>query len=93
MINMEIVSTNPLFNLTLEELNLFKLAIDKNFQVTTIKGEVKEDLKTRWSSLYNDCLQYSYLNHFTIMKGYSKTEERTYGDIVQIMINKKIEKL
>jgi N-acetylneuraminic acid mutarotase len=90
---MEIVSTNPLVNLTLEELNLFKLAIYKNFQVTTIEGEIKEDLKTRWSYLYNDCLQYSYLNHLTITKGYPKTEEITYGDIVQIMINKEIEKL
>jgi len=90
---MQIVSTNPLVNLTKEELDTFLLAIDKNFQVTTIKGEVKEDLKTRWSSLYNDCLQYSILNHFTIMKDYPKSEERTYGDIVKIMIHQQIEKI
>jgi hypothetical protein len=87
------ISTNPLANLTLEELNLFQNAIDKNFQVTTINGEIKEDLHTRWSDLNEQCLKYAYWNHERITKDYPKMENRSYGDIIRIMINQEIEKL
>ena len=88
---MKKISTNPLVNLTLEELNVFQTAIKCNFQVTTIDGELKEDLHTRWSALYDDCLKYCYLNHETITKGYPKMEERTFGNIIQILINKELD--
>ena len=87
------ISTNPLANLTLEELNLFQNAIDKNFQVTTINGEIKEDLHTRWWDLNEQCLKYAYWNHERITKDYPKMENRSYGDIIRIMINQEIEKL
>jgi hypothetical protein len=92
-LDMTQISTNPLVNLTIEELNLFKIAMKSNFQVTIINGEVKEDLQTRWSALYDDCIKYCYLNHETITKGYPKMEERTFGNIVEIMINQQIEKI
>ena len=89
---MQQLSTNPLINLTLEELNTFLIAIDKNFQVTTIKGEIKEDLETRWSNLYDNCVKYAYWNHEKITEGYPKMEERTFGHKVKIMILKEIDK-
>ena len=102
------VSTNPLVNMTLEELNIFLIAIDRNFSVKEVKGEVVEDYKTRWSKLYDDCLKYAYWNHEIITKDYpfmgekkqghirpfeSDRVERTFGDIVKIMINKQKEKI
>ena len=89
---MKKTSTNPLVNLTLEELNLFQIAIKSNFSVIEIKGQVVEDLKTRWSALYDDCLKYCYLNHETITKDYPKMENRNFGNIVTILILQEMDK-
>jgi|688.fasta_scaffold686442_2 hypothetical protein len=89
---MKKVSTNPLINLTIEELNTFLLAIDNNFSIITIKGEVKEDLHTKWWDIYGDCLQYAYWNHKTITQYYPKDEDRTYVDIIKLMIYQEIDK-
>lgn len=89
---MKKVSTNPLINLTIEELNTFLFAVDNNFSVITIEGELKEDLHTKWLDLYNDCVKYAYWNHEKIMEGFAKMEEKNYGDIVKIMIYKELDK-
>lgn len=87
---MEIVSTNPVKTLSVEELNKFLEAIDKYFSVVKIKDEVVEDLHTIWRDLHAQCLRYAYLNHETITKGYPKMENRNYGDIIKIMINEEL---
>jgi hypothetical protein len=89
---MKKISTNPLTNLTLEELNLFQIAIKSNFSIIEIKGQVVEDLKSRWSALYDDCIKYCYLNHETITKDYPKMQERTFGNIVTILILQEMDK-
>lgn len=90
-LKMEIVSTNPVKTLSVEELNKFLEAIDSHFSVITNKGEDVIDLHTRWWDLYNDCIKYAYWNHETITKGYPKMENRNYGDIIKIMINEELQ--
>ena len=81
------VSTNPLINLTKDELHEFRKAIDKNFGTVEVKGEIKEDYHTRWSELYSQCVKYAYWNHKEITIGYPQSMvNRTYGDMVSIMI-------
>lgn len=88
------VSTNPLVPLTKEELYEFRKAIDKNFKTVEIKGEIKEDYHTRWYELYSQCVKYAYWNYKEITVGYPQNiEERTYGDIVKIMINEELIRL
>lgn len=88
---MEKVSTNPLVPLTKEELFEFRKAIDKNFGTVKVKGVIKEDYHTRWSELHSHCVKYAYWNHKQITLGYPQNmEERTYGDIVKIMINEEL---
>jgi hypothetical protein len=88
---MDIVSTNPVKTLSVEELHKFMEAINKNFSVVTIKGEIKEDLHTRWWDLNEQCLKYAYWNHERITKDYPKMENRSYGDIIKIMIKEELE--
>lgn len=87
---MKIVSTNPIKTLSVEELNQFLEAIKSNFSVVTIKGEVVKDLHTKWWDLHEQCLKYAYWNHERITKGYPKMENRSYGDIIKIMINEEL---
>jgi len=76
--------------LTKDELNQFRLAIDKNFEVTTNTEKVITDYYSRWFDLYNKCLKYSYLNNKEITNGYPVMENRTFGDMVKIMINEQL---
>jgi hypothetical protein len=87
---MEIFSTNPVKPLSVDELNEFLEAINKNFCVITIKGEVVQDLHTRWWDLHTNCLRYAYLNHEFITEKYPKMEDRSYGDIIKIMIQEEL---
>lgn len=87
---MEIFSTNPVKTLSVDELNEFLEAINKNFSVITIKGEVVQDLHTRWFDLHTNCLRYAYLNHEFITEKYPKMEDRSYGDIIKIMIQEEL---
>ncbi len=89
---MKEVSTNPLNSLTKEELNEFKKAIDKNFSVIEIKEKIIEDYHTRWFEMHSQCTKYAYWNHKTITNGYPDIENRTYGDIVKIMIKEELQK-
>lgn len=82
---MEQEITNPLKTLSKAELLKFEEAISSNFQITTIKGNVVEDLNTRWFDLYSECLKYAYINHKIITIGYYG--EKTYADMVLIMIH------
>ena len=88
---MEKISTNPIKTLSVEELNQFLEAIKSNFSVLTIKGEVVNDLHTKWCDLHEQCLKYAYWNHERITKNYPKMENRSYGDIIKIMINEELE--
>jgi hypothetical protein len=88
---MDIVSTNPVKTLSVEELHKFMEAIESNFSVVKIKGEIKEDLHTRWWDLNEQCLKYAYWNHERITKDYPKMENRSYGDIIKIMIKEELE--
>jgi hypothetical protein len=88
---MQKISTNPIKTLSVEELNQFLEAIKSNFSVLTIKGEVVKDLHTKWWDLHEQCLKYAYWNHERITKNYPKMENRSYGDIIKIMINEELE--
>jgi hypothetical protein len=92
MSEIENVSTNPLETLSVEELNKFIEAIDEHFSVVTIKDEVVKDLHTRWWDLHSQCLKYAFWNHLEITEGYPEMSERSYGDIVKIMIIEQIKK-
>lgn len=93
---MEKVNINPLKTLSFNELVQFKEAIDSNFKVTEIDGEIVYDMKTRWWDLHQECLKYAFDNHKEITAGYgnvvdySSDEGITFGDIVIIMIKEKI---
>jgi hypothetical protein len=84
---MEQVIINPVKNLSIDELNTLMMAINSNFEVVKVKGKIVKDLKTKWSDLHRNCLNYAFFNHSTITKDYPKMKSRTYGDIVKIMIN------
>jgi nitric oxide synthase oxygenase domain/subunit len=86
MSEMKKVSTNPIVNLSKDELEKFLQAIDENFVFVTIKDEVVEDWRTKWWDLYNECIKYAYWNHLEITESYPEDSERTYSDIVKIMI-------
>jgi hypothetical protein len=88
---MKIVSTNPIKTLSVEELNQFLEAIESNFSVVKIKGEVVKDLHTIWWDLHEQCLKYAYWNHERITEKYPKMENRSYGDIIKIMINEELQ--
>lgn len=87
------VSTNPLRTLNKDELNEFRKAIDTNFRTVEVKGEYVEDYRTGWSELHSQCVKYAYWNHKTITIGYPENiGNRTYGDIVKIMINEELQR-
>ena len=48
------------------------------------------DYYSVWFDLYNKCLKYSYLHKEEITNGYPVMENRTFGDIVKIMINQQL---
>jgi hypothetical protein len=83
---MKILSTNPLKTLSVQELNIFMMAIKSNFRVVKVKDDVMEDLHTRWFNLHTNCLRYVYMNNENITKEYPKMEDRTNGDVIEIMI-------
>ena len=77
-------------NLTKDELNQFRKAIDSNFQVIKDKEKTITDYHSVWLDLYNKCLKYSYLNNKEITNGYPVMENRTFGDMVKIMIKEQL---
>lgn len=81
-------------NLTKDELNQFRKAIDKNFEVIVLEDKEKTiiDYYSVWFDLYNKCLKYSYIHNKEITNGYPVMENRTYGDMVKIMINQQLKK-
>ena len=90
---MQEVSTNPLKTLDKDELNEFRNAIDKNFGTLEVKGRIIEDYHKKWSELHSQCVKYAYWNHKTITIGYPENiDNRTYGDIVKIMINEELQR-
>ena len=76
--------------LTEDELNQFRKAIDNNFQVVKDKEKTITDYHSVWFDLYNKCLKYSYLNNKEITNGYPVMENRTFGDMVKIMIKEQL---
>jgi hypothetical protein len=42
--------------------------------------------------MHSQCTKYAYWNHKTITNGYPDIENRTYGDIVKIMIKEELQK-
>jgi hypothetical protein len=87
---METFSTNPVKTLSVDELNEFLEAINKNFKVVKNLGSMDIDLHTRWFDLHTNCLRYAYLNHEFITEKYPKMEDRSYGDIIKIMIQEEL---
>ena len=87
---MEKVNINPLETLSSNELVQFKEAIDSNFRVTEIDGEIQYDMKTRWWDLHQECLKYAFDNHREITEGYPEMRDRNFGDVVIIMIKEKL---
>lgn len=77
-------------NLTKDELNQFRKAIDNNFRVIKDKEKTITDYHSVWYDLYTKCLKYSYLNNKEITNGYPVMENRTYGDMVKIMIKEQL---
>ncbi len=87
---MEHKNYDLLEKLTKDELNQFRIAIDKNFEVILNTEKVITDYYSVWFDLYNKCLKYSYLHKAEITNGYPVMENRTYGDMVKIMINEQL---
>ena len=97
---------NPLEPLNYDELSTLLIAIGKNFSIKEVKGEVVEDFKTKWWDIHTDCLNYAYNHHESITKDYpqgevmvghynpfsSEKNNRTFGDIVKIMIYQEMDK-
>lgn len=87
------VSTNPLRTLTKEELNEFRNAIDNNFRIVEVQIVCIQECHIIWSELHTQCVKYAYWNHKTITLGYPENiGNRTYGDIVKIMINEELQR-
>lgn len=79
------VSTNPLRTLNKDELNEFRQAIDKD-------SKESENIDERWSELHSQCVKYAYWNHKTILIGYPENKDRTFGDVIKIMINEEMQR-
>lgn len=97
---------NPLEALNYDELSTLLIAIGKNFSVIEVKGKVVEDFHTKWGVIHTACLNYAYKHHESITKDYpqgeimvghynpfsSEKNNRTFGDIVKIMIYQEMDK-
>ncbi len=73
---MEHKNYDLLEKLTKDELNQFRIAIDKNFEVILNTEKVITDYYSVWFDLYNKCLKYSYLHKAEITNGYPVMENR-----------------
>lgn len=84
---------NPLKTLSKEELYEFRKAIAVNFSthndedLVVIEGHVEF-----WEGLYSKCVKYCHFNYQDILHGYPENNERTYADIVHILISKELNK-
>jgi hypothetical protein len=84
---------NPLKTLSKEELYEFRKAIAVNFSTKTDEnGVLIEDYSKFWNNLYSKCVKYCHFNYQDIIDGYPENNERTYADLVQILISKQINK-
>jgi hypothetical protein len=84
---------NPLKTLSKEELYDFRKAIAVNFSTKTDEnGVVVEGYIEFCKDLYSRCAKYCHFNYQDIIDGYPENNERTYADIVQILISKEINK-
>jgi hypothetical protein len=84
---------NPLKTLSKEELYDFRKAIAVHFSTKTDEnGVVVEGYIEFWKDLYSRCAKYCHFNYQDIIDGYPENNERTYADIVQILISKEINK-
>ena len=85
-------STNPLKTLTKDELNEFRKSIDNKFRNIEIQGEELDEYHLKWYKLHSECVQYAYWNNKTILLGYPENKERTYSNIIKVMINEELQR-
>lgn len=82
---------NILSSLSLEELTLFKDAVDNNFKVITEHNVIVADYKEVWFDLFKVLVKYVYEN-YEVLNSTHGFNGLTYGECAKYLITVEISK-
>lgn len=81
--------TNPLKELTEEELKDYEFCFSQNFCRVTVGNRVTEDY-TRWLSTYNELILYVFSEIDSIYESYALNKNKTIGEVAKILLKEEL---